>query len=111
LRVCRQASLGVNPTFLLFNPWTTFEDLRDFSDFLERNGLENEVEPVQLETRLWLYKGSPLLERADVRARIVAEQSFHYEWRHSDANVEDVFALAAQEPGPVGAVKRCCLKC
>lgn len=111
LRVCRAAGLGVNPTFLLFNPWTTFEDLRDFSEFLERNGLENDVEPVQLETRLWLYKGSPLLQREDVRARIVAERPFHYEWRHSDPNVEDVFALAAQQPAPAGTTKRCCLKC
>ena len=111
LEVCRAEGLAINPTFLLFNPWSSFEDIEYFSEFLAKNGLEHDVDPVQLGTRLWLYKGSPLLERADVRALIVKENEFNYEWRHADPDVERLFALQADQPVASGTVKRCCLKC
>jgi radical SAM superfamily enzyme YgiQ (UPF0313 family) len=109
--VCRQGGLGINPTFLLFNPWITFDDLGHFAEFLESNHLECDVEPVQLATRLWLYKKSPLLERPDVRSHIVAERTFNSEWRHTDPDVEDLFALMSAQQSSSGVMNRCCLKC
>jgi radical SAM superfamily enzyme YgiQ (UPF0313 family) len=111
LSVCRAAGLGINPTFLLFNPWTTFDDLGHFGDFVTRNGLDDQIEPVQFTTRLWLYKGSPLLQRPDVRAAIVKENLFNYEWAHPEGEVEELFRDVSAEPSTSNALKRCCLKC
>ncbi|MET0498202.1 MAG: radical SAM protein [Steroidobacteraceae bacterium] len=111
LSVCRVAGLGINPTFLLFNPWTTFDDLGHFGDFVSRNRLDDEIEPVQFTTRLWLYKGSPLLQRPDVRAAIVKENLFNYEWAHPEGEVEELFRDVSAEASTTNALKRCCLKC
>jgi radical SAM superfamily enzyme YgiQ (UPF0313 family) len=110
LEVCRTAGLGINPTFLLFNPWISFEDLESFSQFLLENNLENEVDPIQLQTRLWLYKGSPLLRSPEVQSKIESENQFNYEWRHSDPDVEQVFKIVTSDV-PTSSIKRCCLKC
>jgi len=111
LAVTRAAGLGMNPTFLLFNPWTTFDDLGHFGDFVTRNGLDDQIEPVQFTTRLWLYKGSPLLQRPEVRASIVKENLFNYEWTHPETEVEELFRVMSEEPSTTGALRRCCLKC
>jgi hopanoid C-3 methylase len=111
LSVCRAAGLGINPTFLLFNPWTTFDDLGQFGEFVARNDLENAIEPVQFATRLWLYKGSHLLHRPEVRSTIVKEHMFNYEWQHPEAEVEELFAMMSAEASTSSALKRCCLKC
>ncbi|HEY6925390.1 MAG TPA: radical SAM protein [Steroidobacteraceae bacterium] len=111
LAVTRAAGLQMNPTFLLFNPWTTFDDLGHFGDFVTRNGLDEQIEPVQFTTRLWLYKGSPLLQRPEVRASIVKENLFNYEWTHPEMEVEELFKVMSEEPSTTGALKRCCLKC
>jgi radical SAM superfamily enzyme YgiQ (UPF0313 family) len=111
IRVCRAAGIGINPTFLLFNPWVSFEDLNTFSEFLSRNDLEDQVEPVQLATRLWLYKGSPLLADPRVKASITKEHLFNFEWRHADPDVERLFEAIEKETNGSGVVKRCCLKC
>lgn len=111
LTVCRAAGLGINPTFLLFNPWTTFDDLGRFGDFVTRNGLDDQIEPVQFTTRLWLYKGSPLMHRPEVRASVVKENFFNYEWQHPEVEVEDLFKAVSAESSTSNALKRCCLKC
>ena len=80
------------------------------ADFLSANGLENDVDPIQMQTRLWLYKGSPLLELSEVQDRIVQENRFNYEWKHRDPDVERVFDELHSVPSP-GSIKRCCLKC
>lgn len=110
VEVCRSAGLRLNPTFLMFNPWTTFDDIAKFPEFLESLGLQDEVEPIQFQTRLWLYKGSPLLQNIDVQSRLVLENQFNYEWKSADPDVEDVFdGLRAENPAVTG--QRCCLKC
>lgn len=110
IAVCRAAGLTLNPTFLMFNPWISFDDLAKFSDFVTDNRLEDEIEAIQFQTRLWLYKGSPLLQNIEVQNRIVQENGFNYEWKHVDPSVERVFEglRATVEPG---TSTRCCLKC
>lgn len=111
VKVCRSAGLGLNPTFLLFNPWIGFEDLNDFTEFVAANGLEEDIDPIQLQTRLWLYKGSPLLRTADVSNCITKENPFNFEWENKDGDVEQVFRLASNVETDSSMVKRCCLKC
>jgi radical SAM superfamily enzyme YgiQ (UPF0313 family) len=107
LSMTRQTGLHVNPTFVLFNPWVSVNDIEGALRFIEERELD--VEDVQFTTRLWLYKGSPLLENWDVQASIVREHEFHYEWRHRDGRVEELFSSMEARYG--SAAGRCCLKC
>ncbi len=108
--VCRKAGITLNPTFLMFNPWISLEDLGTFSDFIAANGLEDDVEAIQFQTRLWLYKGSPLLQNVEVQNQITVENGFNYEWKHADPAVEQVFE-GIRATMPQDTSTRCCLKC
>jgi radical SAM superfamily enzyme YgiQ (UPF0313 family) len=105
-------AMGVmlNPTFIMFNPWIGLPDLVRFEDFLERTGLTDLVDPIQFETRLHLYKGSPLLQNPSVQKLKLTEQEFHFDWEHDDPAMDEVF-LSSLTPVEEGTFKRCCLKC
>lgn len=110
VRLVQEAGITLNPTFIMFNPWVTLEDFPRFHDFLVETNMENLVDPVQFETRLHLYKGSPLLKNDTVRALRMEEQEFHFDWFHPDERVDDLFR-ASVTPVEEGQFKRCCLKC
>ena len=61
IKFLREIGMKLNPTFIMFNPWTRLEDLIEFRAFIEDNNLQDLIDPVQYQTRLHLYKGSPLL--------------------------------------------------
>ena len=105
------AELGITePDFIMFNPWIGLDDFSRFNDFFEETNMKDDVDPVQYETRLHLYKGSPLLKNETIRALKLQEQEFHYEWEHPDPRVDELF-LASVTPAVEGEFKRCCLKC
>jgi hypothetical protein len=108
--VLRAIGIVLNPTFIMFNPWIGLEDLARFNDFVESNGMEEVIDPIQYETRLHLYKGSPLLANRSVQALALDEHEFHFEWRHPQPDVDELYQenLTPVEPG---VFKRCCLKC
>jgi hopanoid C-3 methylase len=107
---CQDIGLRLNPTFIMFNPWADLEDLGRFREWIDRVGLADAVSPLQYETRLYLYKGSPLLQHPDIQKLELTEQEFHYEWKHPDARVDQLFAETAGAP-EVGVFRRCCIKC
>ncbi|TWA87890.1 radical SAM superfamily enzyme YgiQ (UPF0313 family) [Azospirillum brasilense] len=102
--------ITLNPTFIMYNPWVSKQDIVSFTDFVARNGLENVIDPIQYETRLHLYKGSPLLSRASTAGIELVEHEFHYEWKHPDPEVDAMYYANVAPPEP-GVFKRCCLKC
>ncbi|GHD81869.1 RCCLKC-tail radical SAM protein [Vogesella fluminis] len=106
----REVGVQLNPTFIMFNPWSTLEDLAKFHDFIQTAGLTDNVDPVQYETRLHLYKGSPLLENESIQALELEEGEFHVNWKHPDARVDELYASMVKPPVE-GEFKRCCLKC
>lgn len=110
VRFLREAGIKLNPTFIMFNPWVGLEDLVRFHEFCARTGLDELIDPIQYETRLYLYKGSPLLQLPAVRALELTEHEFHYEWKHPDPRVDELF-LQSLTPPQEGVFKRCCLKC
>lgn len=110
VRLCEEIGLGLNPTFLTFNPWTSLEETYRFADFIERTGLARHLDPLQLETRLYLPKGSRLLDSPAIEGIELEEREYHYEWKHPDARVDEVFAASVSPPKP-GEFKRCCIKC
>lgn len=110
IAVCREANVTLNPTFVLFNPWSSLEDLIGFDDFVTRNGLEEQIDPIQYETRLHLYKGSRLLDEPFIQSLRLVEHEFHYDWSHPDPRVDELYERSLT-PAVEGTFKRCCLKC
>lgn len=104
--------LGVvlNPTFIPFTPWVTYEELLGFEDFLEETGLSRVAAPTVLQTRLLLFKGSPLLTSPWIEGVPLEDRGFYYEWTHSDPRVEELWQERRGEAVDVGEV-RCCVKC
>jgi hopanoid C-3 methylase len=106
----KTTNIKLNPTFIMFNPWVGLEDLTLFNDFVQRNDLDEVIDPVQYETRLSLYKGSPLLQLPSVQALDLIENEFHVDWKHADPRVDELHAQSVT-PAEEGVFKRCCLKC
>ncbi len=110
VRYCHNIGQALNPTFILFNPWVNPDDLLGFDEFIARNHLENVVEPIQYETRLMLYKGTPLLREPSIQALQLQENEFHIDWEHPDPLMDELYQSRVT-PSEPGVFKRCCLKC
>ncbi|KVW75498.1 arsinothricin biosynthesis radical SAM protein ArsL [Burkholderia cepacia] len=110
IRNLKAIGVKLNPTFIMYNPWVSKDDILSFKEFIERNDLEDVVDPIQYETRLHLYKGSPLLNRASTAGLKLTEREFHFDWSHPDPAVDEMYYANVTPPEP-GVFKRCCLKC
>lgn len=93
LELSRRRRLGLAPTFVAFNPWTTLESYCDFLDTIAKLDLVQDVAPVQLSIRLLIPAGSRLLELDDIRNVVDAfdEAQLMYPWRHSDPSVDRLY--------------------
>lgn len=110
IKILRKINIKLNPTFIMFNPWINLEDLVFFKQFVEKNDLDNIIDPIQYETRLHLYKGSPLLNSSSLSNIELEEKEFHLEWKHPDPMVDQLY-FDSLTPVEEGIFKRCCLKC
>lgn len=111
IRLLSNSGIVLNPTFIMFNPWTGLDDLIEFQDFLEDNCLQEAVDPIQFGTRLHLYKGSPLLLNPTIQSLTLHEQEFHYNWEHPDPGVDELYRVSIEAAQDTDGFKRCCLKC
>lgn len=100
----------LNPTFIPFTPWVSYEELLTFEDFLAETGLERTTDPTALQTRLLLFKGSPLLDSPWMDGIDTVDRGFFVEWTHPDRRVEQLWAQRRRDAEDVGRV-RCCVKC
>ncbi|MGX7829112.1 arsinothricin biosynthesis radical SAM protein ArsL [Actinokineospora sp. 24-640] len=100
----------INPTFIPFTPWTGYDELLTFEDFLVETGLSKTTHPTALQTRLLLFKGSPLLGSPWMDGIETVDRGFYVEWKHPDPRVEALWVERRQNAEDVGAV-RCCVKC
>lgn len=105
-----ETKIKINPTFIMFNPWIKLEDLIEFKKFVNKNNLNDIIDPIQYETRLHIYKGSPLLKQKSIQDLELIEHEFNYEWKHPDSRVDEVYDRMVT-PVEEGIFKRCCLKC
>ncbi|HKY04053.1 MAG TPA: CUAEP/CCAEP-tail radical SAM protein [Blastocatellia bacterium] len=102
LAVLKDAGIALRPSFVSFTPWTTLADYIDMLEFVEAEGLIDNVDPVQYTIRLLVPPGSLLLERKGTAAWLgpLAQESFTYEWAHTDAAMDrlwgDVSVLVEQ---------------
>jgi len=84
--------LVLQPTFIPFSPWTTFESYLDLLRILAEFELSEAVAPVQLGIRLLIPAGSRLLELPDIQ-RIIQpfdEQALVYPWKHADPRIDEL---------------------
>jgi len=87
---CRQAGITLQPTFVPFTPWTTFENYLDLLEQIRRLELIPAVAPIQLAIRLLVTAGSRLLETEEVRNQLAPfdAKSLTYPWKHSDPGID-----------------------
>ena len=102
LQLCRDAGIGMAPTFVPFTPWTSLEGYLELLRSLLRLKLVEAVPPIQLCIRLLVPAGSWLLQLPGFRERLAPFDAklLGYPWRHTDARVDALQqalqALAAQ---------------
>lgn len=110
--IAESARIGfqLNPTFIPFTPWTGYDELLAFEDFLVETGLARVTDPTALQTRLLLFKGSPLLESPWMDGVDTRDRGFYVEWTHPDPRVEELWRQRRADAEDAGKV-RCCVKC
>ena len=90
VRRFQKIGLTLQPTFLPFTPWTSLESYLELLEVLRKNGLVENVAPIQLAIRLLIPAGSRLLELSEVRALVAPfdESAMVYPWKHPDPRVD-----------------------
>jgi hypothetical protein len=93
LRVTRAAGVPLRPSLVAFTPWTTLGDYVDLCDFIVVQGLEGNVDPIQLAIRLLIPPGSALLAAPRAEGAAAPERPWlgplvpdelGYRWTHPD---------------------------
>src|SRR5215471_15137094 len=92
LRETRRAGIALRPTWVAFTPWTTLHDYRDILEFIETEGLIDQVDPVQYGLRLLVPPGSLLLDSPAMRPYLGALEPamFAYRWTHPDPRMDEL---------------------
>jgi radical SAM superfamily enzyme YgiQ (UPF0313 family) len=87
---CRRAGIPLQPTFVPFTPWTTFENYLDLLKQLRRLELIGAAAPIQLAIRLLVTAGSRLLDIEEVRNSVgpFDAKSLIYPWEHSVPGID-----------------------
>jgi len=88
----REIGLQMQPTFVVFSPWTTLESYLELLHLLVKLDLVDNVSPVQYAIRLLIPDASRLLELEEVQ-KLVGEfdqQSLMYPWVHEDPRVDEL---------------------
>jgi radical SAM superfamily enzyme YgiQ (UPF0313 family) len=92
VRLCRDAGLVLNPTFVAFHPWITPSGYLELLARIEQLELVDHVAPVQLALRLLVPRGSKLLELSEVRERVglFDDEALLHPWAHPDSRVDEL---------------------
>jgi radical SAM superfamily enzyme YgiQ (UPF0313 family) len=91
-RLCREAGLILNPTFVAFHPWITPDGYLDLLATIAELSLVDHVASVQLALRLLVPRGSRLLEVPEVRKLTgpFDERALVHPWVHPDPSVDEL---------------------
>lgn len=92
VELLRKADLNLQPTFVPFTPWTTFENYLDLLEQLRCLDLVEAVPPIQLAIRLLIPPGSRLLELQEVQ-RIIGPFdpiALVYPWRSANPLLDEL---------------------
>src|SRR5215813_3296345 len=92
LLILRGEGISFRPTFVSFTPWGTLDDYIDMLEFIESEGLIDNVDPVQYSIRLLIPPGSLILSQQDSSRWLgsLVQDSFSYEWKHPDPIMDEL---------------------
>ena len=110
IRAAKAAGLELRPTFITFTPWVSMAEIQALEDFLEETGIAGWVDHTARQTRLLLFKGSPLLGSPWLDGIELTDRGFHYDWKHPDPAVDELWAERRRQAVDAGAT-RCCVRC
>jgi len=102
LEVLRRAGIALRPAFVPFTPWATIGDYLELLEWVDAEGLVDQIDPVQFAIRLLIPPGSLLLSRPGIQPFLdgLDAARFTYRWAHPDPRMDslqrDVSALAEQ---------------
>ena len=87
---CRRVGITLQPTFVPFTPWTTFDIYLRLLEELQRLDLATAVAPIQLAIRLLVTAGSRLLDIEEIRNHVgpFDAMSLTYPWQHSNPAID-----------------------
>jgi radical SAM superfamily enzyme YgiQ (UPF0313 family) len=90
LRVTRAAGVPIRPSLVPFTPWTTLDDYLELCDFIVSEGLEGNVDPIQLAIRLLVPPGSALLQGEGPPSWLgpLVPEELGHRWTHPDPRVD-----------------------
>jgi radical SAM superfamily enzyme YgiQ (UPF0313 family) len=92
IKYVRDAGIAPRPTWVTFTPWTTLEDFLEVLEFIEENGMIDNIDPVQYSVRLLIPPGSWLAEHEETlpyRGEL-DEAAFTYRWTHPDPRMDQL---------------------
>jgi len=92
VQLCRHAGITLQPTFIPFTPWTTFEQALDLFEQLNRLDLVEAVTPIQLAIRLLIPAGSRLLELEEVQRMVgpFDARALVYPWKNPNPAIDQL---------------------
>jgi len=95
----REVGLQMNPTFVIFSPWTSLKSYLDLLHLLVDLDLVDSVAPIQYAIRLLIPASSRLLELEEVQTLVgkFDEKTLAYPWVHSDPAVDRLQQDALRE--------------
>lgn len=92
VELCRRAGITLQPTFIPFTPWTTFDKLLDLFTQINKLDLVKAVGPIQLAIRLLIPAGSRLLELQEIRDIVgpFDAKALVYPWKHLNPAIDQL---------------------
>jgi len=99
VQVFREVGLQMNPTFVIFSPWTSLKSYLDLLHLLVDLDLVDSVASIQYAIRLLIPASSRLLELEEVQTLVCKfdEQTLAYPWVHPDPAVDRLQQDALRE--------------
>jgi radical SAM superfamily enzyme YgiQ (UPF0313 family) len=93
LELTRSAGIPLRPSLVSFTPFTSLEDYLDVLDWIERQDLIDQIDPIQLAIRLLVPPGSRLLELDELRAFLgpLDADRLTYTWQHPDPRMDALY--------------------
>jgi radical SAM superfamily enzyme YgiQ (UPF0313 family) len=92
LEVFRNVGITLRPTWVPFTPWTTVDDYIELLEYVTREHLIQNIDPIQYSIRLLVPPGSMLLRHAEITAFTGAldQTNFTYRWTHPDPRMDEL---------------------
>ncbi len=108
VNILKDIGIRLKPTFITYTPWIDCQQMEKLDQFTNELGISDLIDPLQKQTRLLLYKGSPLLETVHAHSLRLVDRGSFYDWVHPDPKVDEAYNNLEFENSD--ARKRCCIK-